>query len=214
MKCFKGHFIFYDLWLHSALTALPWLTQFKIMTAQLIKNQWKYHVSSSTGVSHRPKQATAKWKHSSSSLSWPKSACTQTHRTMVWMMSPPTCHPQQTCIMWRVQTGLCNQRGGVKLYVWATYHKFFISKYHREIACHVINVDLCVVALNIKNFFTLPTKCISRVDNNCWILCGFLDTIQFTSVRSIFMLVQWHDVTIGTAPTAWLTKKLRVPLLS
>ena len=46
------------------------------------------------------------------------------------------------------------REGGVKLYVWATYHKFFISKYHREIACHVINVDLCVVALNIKKNFS------------------------------------------------------------
>ena len=126
-------------------------------------------------------------------------------------------HPQQTCNMCVFKVVFIIREGGVKLHVWATYHKFFILKYHREIACHVINVDLCVVALNIKKLFShclQNTKCIPRVDNNCCILCGFLDSIHFTPLRSIFMLVQWHDVTTGTAPTAWLTEKLRVPLLS
>ena len=164
MKCFKGHFIFYDLWLHSALTALPWLTQFKIMTVQLIKNQWKYHVSSSTGVSHRPKQATAKWKHSSSSLSWPKSACTQTHRTMVWMMSPPTCHPQQTCIMWRVQTGLCNQRGGREVIRMGHVSQILHIKISQRncMSCHQCGF-MCSCSEHKKKLFTLPTKCIMHI---------------------------------------------------
>ena len=99
-------------------------------------------------------------------------------------------HPQQTCNMCVFKVVF------VKLHVWATYHTFFISKYHREIACHVINVDLCVVALNIKNFFHIVYKTQNAYQGLTIIVGFFADSkIQSTSLHSGQYLCWFNDMT-------------------